>query len=48
MTLNLSSCHACSIIAETSCENFNRMLDRKLLIDEKYGFFKEELKNIYK
>lgn len=30
--LNLSSCHACSLIAEPSCETGNSILDRKLVI----------------
>lgn len=29
----LSSCHSCMLIPETSCEYFNKYLDRKLLID---------------
>ncbi len=29
----LSSCHSCLLIPETSCEFFNRYLDRKLLVD---------------
>ena len=37
--LNGAACYACSLLPEPSCENFNRMLDRKLLSDEKYGFF---------
>lgn len=37
--LNGSACYACSLLPETSCENFNRLLDRKILGDEKVGFF---------
>lgn len=37
--LNGSACYACSLLPETSCENFNRLLDRKILGDEKLGFF---------
>ncbi|CAM3505176.1 DUF1998 domain-containing protein [Saccharibacillus brassicae] len=42
--LNGCSCFACSMIAETSCENGNRLLDRSLLIPlsdrEETAFFK--------
>jgi len=37
--LNLSACYSCSLLPETSCELFNCFLDRRLLIDEHYGFF---------
>jgi len=37
---NLAACHNCSLVAETSCENGNRLLDRTLLIDENIGYFK--------
>ena len=39
--LNLSACFSCSLLPETSCELFNSFLDRKLLIDEKFGYFKQ-------
>lgn len=29
----LASCHSCMLIPETSCEYFNKYLDRKLLVD---------------
>ena len=29
---NGASCHACTLVSETSCEFFNRLLDRSLLI----------------
>lgn len=38
--MNLAACYSCSLLPETSCEEFNSFLDRALLIDEKYGFFK--------
>ncbi len=38
--LNLSACFSCSLLPETSCELFNSFLDRRLLIDEQYGYFK--------
>jgi hypothetical protein len=30
--LNLSACHGCSLVSETSCETSNRLLDRQLLL----------------
>jgi len=30
--LNLSACHGCSLVSETSCEIANRLLDRQLVI----------------
>lgn len=38
--LNLSACYSCSLLPETSCEQFNCFLDRRILIDDNYGFFK--------
>lgn len=29
---NLSACHSCSLIPETACEEFNRFLDRGLVV----------------
>ncbi|MBX9975202.1 DUF1998 domain-containing protein [Cytobacillus firmus] len=40
--LNLSACHACSLVSETSCEWSNLLLDRLSLINTEengYGFF---------
>lgn len=46
-SLNLSACHACSLISETSCEEFNVLLDRALIVgtleNKKIGF----LNNIF-
>ena len=40
---NLAACHACSLLPETSCEEFNRFLDRGLVIgtlkEPELGFF---------
>lgn len=40
---NKSACHNCAIISETSCEEFNRFLDRSLVInnsnDKDIGYF---------
>jgi len=38
--LNLSACHSCTLTPETSCELSNLYLDRKLLIDRNYGYFR--------
>ncbi|WP_073042243.1 DUF1998 domain-containing protein [Desulfacinum infernum] len=32
-SLHVASCHACTFVAETSCERGNRYLDRALLVD---------------
>ncbi|TCL80083.1 MULTISPECIES: DUF1998 domain-containing protein [unclassified Rathayibacter] len=39
--LNLASCHACTLVSETSCENGNFLLDRTLVVgsDDVPGFF---------
>ena len=31
-SLNLSACHGCSLVSETSCETANRFLDRQLVL----------------
>lgn len=41
--LNLSACFSCSLVAETACEEMNLGLDRRILVDSDYGFFKEIL-----
>ncbi|MFW5983093.1 MAG: DrmB family protein [bacterium] len=41
--LNLAACHACSITPETTCELSNLFLDRKLLINTSFGYFKENV-----
>lgn len=47
--LNLAACHACTLIPETSCENFNGLLDRGMVIGtmqkESLGFFTPYIKN---
>ena len=44
-SLHAAACHACSFVAETSCERGNRYLDRALLVvtfeHDDAGFFKE-------
>ncbi|WP_322760038.1 DrmB family protein [Frankia sp. Cr2] len=39
--LSLAACHACALVPETSCEKSNRLLDRDLLVNDEYGFFRE-------
>ena len=39
--LNLAACFSCCLVSETSCEKRNLGLDRRALIDEKFGFFKD-------
>ena len=41
--LSGSACYSCSLLPETSCEDFNRLLDRKLLRDLTYGFFGDKI-----
>ncbi len=31
-SLNLSACHGCSLVSETSCETANRLLDRQMVL----------------
>jgi len=38
---NGSACFGCMMLPETSCENFNKMLDRKILVDENFGMVRE-------
>lgn len=39
--MNNAACHSCVLASETSCEQYNRFLDRRLLIDPAYGFFRD-------
>lgn len=39
--LNLASCYSCGLLPETSCEEFNSYLDRAMLIDSEFGFYKD-------
>jgi len=43
--LNLSACFSCCLVSETSCEQRNLGLDRRTLVDEEFGFFKNLLYN---
>jgi hypothetical protein len=38
--LNMAACYSCTLVPENACEEFNSFLDRALLIDKDYGFFK--------
>jgi len=38
--LNLAACYSCTLLPETSCEEFNSFLDRAILIDRDYGFYR--------
>ena len=37
---NLAGCYSCSLLPETSCEEFNRFIDRRILVDEKFGYYR--------
>lgn len=39
--LNMSACYSCCLVPENACEEFNSFLDRSLLIDNEYGYFKD-------
>ncbi len=44
---NLAACHSCALVPETACEEFNRLLDRGLVIgslnEPAIGFFSQEV-----
>ncbi len=37
--VNLAACASCTLVPETSCEEFNSFLDRQLVVDRQYGYF---------
>lgn len=37
---NLAACYSCALLPENSCERFNSRLDRAILIDPEFGFFR--------
>lgn len=41
--LSLAACHACALASETSCGYGNVLLDRLMLVDAGYGFFRDSL-----
>ena len=44
---NLAACHSCALVPETACEEFNRFLDRGMLVgsmdDPSLGYFSGSL-----
>ncbi len=38
--MNYAACFSCAMVSETSCEERNVGLDRRALVDDNYGFFK--------
>lgn len=38
---NLASCFSCSLVSETTCEEMNLGLDRRVLVDPHFGYFKK-------
>lgn len=38
--LNLAACFSCSLVSETACEEWNLGLDRRVLVDTEFGYFK--------
>lgn len=40
---NYAACFSCAMVSETSCEERNLGLDRRVLVDEQFGFFREIL-----
>lgn len=46
--LNLSACHGCALVSETSCETANRLLDRQLVLggSEVQGFLEQVLHQV--
>lgn len=47
--LNRAACHSCALVAETSCETFNQLLDRSVLVgtpdNRNLGFFSKLLRS---
>lgn len=39
--LNYAACFSCAMVSETSCEKRNVGLDRKILVDADFGYFKK-------
>lgn len=37
--LNMAACASCTLLPETSCEEFNSLLDRRMVVDKDFGFF---------
>lgn len=41
--LNMAACYSCMLLPETACEEFNSFLDRSIVIDSDYGYFKTNI-----
>lgn len=41
--LNLAACHSCTLTPETTCELSNLYLDRNLIVNKNYGYFKSTM-----
>lgn len=41
--LNKAACFSCAMVSETSCEHGNMGLDRRVLVDEVFGYFRDLL-----
>lgn len=41
--LNLAACHSCTLTPETTCELSNLYLDRSLITNKNYGYFKSTI-----
>lgn len=39
--LNYAACFSCAMVSETSCEKRNVGLDRRILVDSEFGYFKD-------
>lgn len=46
MQLSGSSCYSCTLLPETSCQNFNNLLDRWMIQDKDDGFFRDAIKEL--
>ena len=46
MHLPGSSCYACTLLPETSCQNHNNLLDRWMIRDPEDGFFRNQIKRL--
>ncbi|MEU9824134.1 DUF1998 domain-containing protein [Micromonospora chersina] len=44
--LSMAACHACMLVSETSCTVGNLLLDRTLIVDETYGYFRGPLADL--
>jgi hypothetical protein len=42
--LNLSACFSCCLVSETACEEMNLGLDRRMLVDSEFGYFRDIIK----